>query len=94
VRNFDETGKISIVANRDAARAGTKTGDMWALVKNGATVGDFLKAYGKTKYAKTEPGSGFLAYFVRAGNIKISGSTPAAKPKPKAKVKPKAKAAA
>jgi hypothetical protein len=62
---------ITIEAKREKARKGSKTGDVWYLVKSGQTIESFIKAFGKTKYAKHENGYGFLSYFRREGNIKI-----------------------
>jgi hypothetical protein len=74
VNQVAETTKITLTGvARERVNAESKTGKVWTLIKDGMTVKQFADAFSKTPYAKKEGPTGFLAYFVREGNIELKG---------------------
>jgi len=67
---YSDTAKIKILAkDGNPARANTNAHTMFAALKDGMTVGDYVKKAA----AKDWDGRGNLRYWVNQGHIKISG---------------------
>lgn len=67
--SYGEDAKIKILAKENPCRANTNAHAMFAALKDGMTVGDYVKKMA----AKEQDGRGNIRYWVKSGDIKVVG---------------------